>query len=240
MPNHQQLDNVTHKDLRIITTQHPDYDDSESYTNVFLSEFRTIQANYPIFLRKNTQTSQFEAVALFGFDEQENLFLDEQGWHANYIPLTIRRRPFLIGFQSVQDQGITRKDAVVHLDMDSPRISESEGEQVFLSQGGQSPFLQKISSILKRIHEGHDETDAFTLALLEHDLIESVSVKVTLKDGNPYELTHLYSVNEEKVAALTGPVLEAFHTKGYLLYIHMMLASVANLTTLIDKKNQRL
>lgn len=240
MPDHQQLDNITHKDLRIIISHHPDYGDNVSYTNVFVSEFRTVQAHYPIFLRKHTDSSQFEAVSLFGFAEQENLFLDAQGWHADYIPLTIRRRPFLIGFQNVQDQGMLKKEPVVHVDMDSPRVSNIEGEPVFLSQGGQSPLLQEVSSILKEIHLGHEQTNSFINTLLEHDLVESISVKVTLNDGKSHELTNLYSVNEEKVNALEGKLLQEFHTKGYVFLIHMMLASMANLTTLINKKNQLL
>ena len=240
MPNHQLLDNLSHNDLRVITEHKPEYGDIASYTNVFVSEFRDVQAHYPIFFRKNGETGQFEAIALFGFAEQENLYLDSDGWHAGYIPLTIQRRPFLIGFQNVNEGGIVTQQSVVHIDMDSPRISTTEGEAVFLPHGGQSPYLQRISSVLKTIEEGHQQTKMFIDTLLTNELIEPISIKVQLNNGSNNELGGLYTVNEEKVAELSGDALTSLHQQGYLQNIHMILASMSNMTSLIEKKNQGL
>lgn len=240
MPNHQLLDNLTHKDLRIITQHKPEYGDTASYTNVFVDELRDVQGQYPIFFRKNSDTAQFEVIALFGFAEQENLYLDNNGWHAGYIPLTIRRRPFLIGYQNVNTDGMVTQQPVVHVDMDSPRVSSTEGEVVFLEQGGQSPYLQEMSSVLKAIDEGHRQTKAFIDILLENDLIESVSIKVQLNNGSHNELGGLYTLNEEKIAELSGDRLTSLHQQGYLQNMHMVLASMSNMTALIEKKNQQL
>ena len=240
MPNHQLLDNLTHKDLRIITQHKPEYGDTASYTNVFVDELRDVQGQYPIFFRKNSDKAQFEVIALFGFAEQENLYLDNNGWHASYIPLTIRRRPFLIGYQNINTDGMATQQPVVHIDMDSPRVSSTEGEMVFLEQGGQSPYLQEISSVLKTIDEGYRQTKAFTDILLENDLIESVSIKVQLNNGSHNELGGLYTLNEEKIAELNGDKLTILHQQGYLQNMHMILASMSNMTALIEKKNQQL
>jgi hypothetical protein len=240
MPNHQLLDNVSHKDLRVITEHKPEYTDISSYTNVFVSELRDVQAHYPMFFRKSSETAQFEAIALFGFAEQENLYLDNKGWHAAYIPLTIQRRPFLIGYQNVNTDGVVSQQTVVHIDMDSPRISSTEGEAVFLAQGGQSPYLQEISSVLKTIDEGHLQTKTFIDVLLANELIESVDIKVELDNGSKNELGGLYTVNEEKVAGLSPEALNALHQQGYLQHIHMILASMSNMTSLIEKKNKQL
>ncbi|NCP64541.1 MAG: SapC family protein [Paraglaciecola sp.] len=238
MPNHQLLDNITHKDLHIICDRSPTLGDAVSYTNIFLAEFRHVQGDYPIFFHKHSETGQFEAISLFGFATGENLFLDDAGWHAAYIPLTIERRPFLIGFQ--RSPSAQEPQPVVHIDMESPRISYNQGEPVFLAQGGQSPFLQRISGILKTIHEGHGQTDAFIQCLLEHDLLEAVSIKVQLKDGSKHELNSLYTVHEERLAALSAEVVATLHQKAYLQGIYMVLASMANMPKLIELKNQRL
>jgi hypothetical protein len=240
MPNHQLLDNVTHKDLRVITKHKPEYGDIASYTNVFVSELRDVQAHYPVFFRKNSETAQFEAVALFGFAEQENLYLDDKGWHAAYIPLTIQRRPFLIGYQNVNTDGMLSQQTVVHIDMESPRISNTERELVFLKKGGQSPFLQGISSVLKTIDEGHRQTKTFIDLLLVNELIEPVDIKVQLDNGSKNDLGGLYTINEEKVAGMNGEALDSLHQHGYLQHIHMILASMSNMTALIEKKNQQL
>lgn len=237
MPNHQLLDNITHKNLKILTHHHPEFGDTSSYSRLFTSEFRHAQGDYPILLRKHSETGQFEAIALFGFAVEENLFLDQDGWHANYIPLAIQRRPFLIGFQP-NEQGQT--NAVVHVDMDSPRISYSEGEAVFLEQGGQSAYLQQINSVLNAIHQGDAQTKQFIDSLLEYELIELVSIKVKLNDGSNNELNSLYTINEEKLAGLSSEVVYSLYQKGYLQHIYMVMASMAAMSRLIELKNQQL
>lgn len=244
MPNHQLLDNVTHKDLKVIANMRPGLGDDVSFSNVFVSEFREVQGFYPIFFHKHSETGQFESIAMLGFGDSENLFLDDNGWQANYIPLSIQRRPFLIGFQNIQKDGVLTKDPVVFVDMDSPRISADDADTdalpVFLSQGGQSDYLQNINSVLQAIHQGHEQTKAFIDKLLELDLIESVNIKVTLKDNSQHELNSLYTIHEEKVAGLSGETLQQLHQLGYLQMIHMMEASMSNLSLLIEKKNSTL
>lgn len=240
MSNQQVLNNLDHQDLRVNSQLIAGLGDDISYTNVFVSEFRQVQGCYPIFFRKHTQTGQFEAISMFGFGPQENLYLTKDGWQTDYVPLSIKRRPFLIGFKNVQQDGVLQQEPVVYVDMDSPRIGDENGQRVFLEQGGQSEYLQQINSTLQAIHQGHEQTKAFIDALLEQELIEQVSIKVTLKDNSQNELNSLYTVNEEKVAALSGDVLQQLHHSGYLQMIHMMEASLSNLSTLIEMKNRTL
>lgn len=238
MPNHQQLDNVRHKDLRILAHHQPSFGENASYGHVYLSEFRYVQGEYPILFRKNAETAQFEAIALFGLAAEENLFMEENGWNACYVPLTVQRRPFLIGFQ--HDNQAEPKP-VVHVDMDSPRISKSdtEGEAVFLPQGGQSPYFQHINSVLSRIHMGHIENKIFIDTLLQHDLIESVAIKMELHDGSKLEFNNLYTINEEKLNGLPAETLHDLHKQGYVNLIYMVIASMATLSRLIDLKNKK-
>lgn len=74
MPNHQLLDNISHKDVHVITQNTSEFCDSSSYSHVFVSEFRDVQAHYPIFFQKNAQTGQFDAIALFGLAGEETCF----------------------------------------------------------------------------------------------------------------------------------------------------------------------
>ena len=240
MPNHQLLDNISHKDVHVITQHTTEFCDNSSYSQVFISEFRDVQAHYPIFFQKNAQTGQFQAIALFGLAGEENLFLSHAGWQANYLPLSIQRRPFLIGFQENTQDGVVTEEPVVHIDMDSPKISYNRGEAVFLPQGGQSPYLQNMSATLMAIHQGHQETQSFIETLQHHELIESVDIKVTLDDESNHAMNFLHTINEEKVALLTDQVIADFHRLGYLKAIHMILASMPNMSHLIELKNNLL
>ena len=80
MSNPVLLNNVAHKNLCVITTRGARYGDNVMLAVTFPSEFRNLQAHYPIVFRKGGDGISFEAVALFGFQEGENLFLGKDGW----------------------------------------------------------------------------------------------------------------------------------------------------------------
>ncbi len=240
MTNHVLLNNVDHKDLKVVTTRSAEYGDNLQCAITFFWEFRSIQAHYPIFFTKNAATGGFTAVAMFGFKDKENLFLSDKGWDANYVPLTIRREPFLIGFQQSEASGGVAKDPVIHLDMDSPRVGNGEGEAVFLPHGGISEYLEQTNSILNTINEGYPVHELFIKALVEHGLLESFALDIELNDGSQNRLMGFYTINEDALLELGGDVLGSLNEKGFLLPIYMALGSLSNIRDLIDRKNTSL
>ncbi|MFT5693228.1 MAG: hypothetical protein ACI92E_002565 [Oceanicoccus sp.] len=240
MTNYVLLNNVDHKDLKIINTRSAEYGDSVMFAMTFPFEFRNIQSCYPIFFQKNADTGQLYPIALFGFKDKENLFLNNDGWDASYIPLMIQRNPFLIGFQEAKDaQGVASKQRVVSIDMDNPRINETEGESVFLEHGGRSEFLEKMSDILEAVDNGHTNNKSFVDALLEYELIESFTMEVTLNDGTANQLVGFYTINEENLQNLDGDALGKLNSNGCLQPLFMIVASHSRIKTLINKKNRQ-
>lgn len=237
MTNHVLLNNVDHKDLRVITTRSAKYGDNVKGAMTFSWEFRNVQAHYPIFFSEDAGTGKFTSIAVFGFEDDENLFLDDEGWAAGYIPLTIECQPFMIGFQQSAESGESTMEPVVHVDMDSPRISNNEGERVFLPHGGTSEYLDRANSILNTINEGFEASQLFIAALLEHDLLESFTLDIELSDGSQNRLVGFHTINEEALAQLGGDVLGSLNEKGFLQPIYMAVASLSNIRTLIDKRN---
>lgn len=231
MTNHVLLNNIDHKDLRVITTRSAQYGDDVMYAVTFPSEFRNIQAHYPIVFRKNAQ-GQFEPIALMGFQDRQNLFLTSRGWDATYIPLTIERLPFLIGFSA-------DKQPLMHVDLDSPRISRTEGEPVFRGYGGNTEFLERMSSVLLAIHQGIAAVQPFVAALVEYELLESFVLDVQLANGSQNRLAGFYTISEERLLNLNGAVLERFNRAGYLQAIHMAIASLSQFRALIERMNKR-
>lgn len=240
MTNHALLDNVTHKDLRVIRdyARVPGYD--VNVARVFPSEFIQLQAEYPLFFIRNKEQGHFEPVAVLGFEEKENLFLDETGWNAGYVPLSIERQPFLIGFQQQVVDGVPTEAPVVHIDLDHPSVSETEGERVFLPHGGESPLLERVSSVLMTVHEGYEAAKSLSEMLVGLELIESMTLEAKLGDGSMQSLTGLYTINEDRLQGLNANALESLHRKGHLRDIYMMLASLPNVSRLIERKNRRL
>lgn len=232
------LDNVTHKDLKIIQQRGKERGDTMGYAAIVPWEFRQVASCYPIFFRKTNNTNQFEAVALFGFAVDENLVADEYGWGDNYIPLSIERIPFSIGY--TQDSATGQRQPVVHVDADHPRLSTSEGTAVFLDHGGNSEYLEQINSILAELINGVTVCQRFTDILQAEDLLEPFVLKVALDDGQHIELRGFYTINEMVLRDLGAEQLVRLHNQNFLELIYMSIASMGNLKKLIEKKNKLL
>lgn len=237
MTDHVLLNNVEHKDLRVITTRSAEYGDRVMSAPTFPDEFRSVQAHYPIFFAKSPDSGGFQPLAMLGFEQDENLFLTSEGWDATYVPLSIERQPFLIGFQQRTDAGGVTRQMVIHVDMDHPRISQEEGERVFLEHGGYTDYLNRMNDALFTIHEGYERNKGFVQALLDHDLLESFTLDVELNDGNKHRLAGFYTINEEKLGALDADVLAKLNSDGFLLPIYMVIASLSNIRELIRRRN---
>jgi len=227
------LDNVNHHDLKVVTDYSVEYGDNVNQVLTFPSEFADIQREYPIFFRKGAGNGEYQSVALLGLDRDENLFLDDRGWNAGYVPAVHARGPFLIGIQG--ESG----NPMIHVDLDNPRVNKSRGEAVFLPHGGNSPYLDRIGNILRLIHRGISvERDMFA-AFGTCGLIEPVKVEIKLNDNEQYTIDQYYTVSQEKLAALDGAQLEMLNRAGYLQLAFHVIASLGNVSRLIDMKNRR-
>jgi hypothetical protein len=237
MANFQLLNNVDHKDLKVITDRSAAFGDNVWYAVTFPAEFRNLQRHYPIFFVKNPDNGEFQSVAMFGVVEGENLFLDENGWNASYIPLNVVRQPFLIGFQEKDQNGGVRREPVVTVDMDNPRVNTEHGEAVFLEHGGNSEYLESVNSILHMLYEGMRRSKPFLDTLVELNLLESFVLDVQLDDGSEHRLAGFYTINEDVLRELDGEQLQMLNRKGYLEAIYMAIAAMTNIPALLEKKN---
>lgn len=240
MPRHEPLDNVTHKDLRIDRRLARGRGYDVQLARVFPVELGPLQAEYPLFLTRNADSGHFDLVVLLGLETSENLYLGEDEWLARTLPLSIERQPFLIGFQSAEQAGMSEQVPVVHVDMDHPAVSETVGEPVFLPHGGDSPLLERINTVLSTIHAGHQASEDFSRALVGLDLVESIELEIELNDGSRRSLKGLHTINEERLGRLDADSLGMLHQQGYLQHIYMMLASMPQLAVVIERKNRQL
>lgn len=238
MANNVLLNNVEHKDYRIITDRGAAYGDNIRGALLMPSEYRRVVNLYPIVFRKNPETARFETIALFGFEEKENLFLSEQGWMADYIPMSVERIPFMIGFNG--HQSTDESQAFIHLDVDHPKVSLTKGESIFLPHGGNSPFLEKVNDILSKLLLETEQLTEFSKVLTTMDLLEPFTLRVKITDNHGIEMKGFYTINEDKLNCLSGKDLERLQQQGYLNPIFMILASLENIRLLVNKKENLL
>lgn len=239
MPRHVLLNNVEHGNLRVVTRYAPEFGDDVHAVPVFPTEFGDVQREYPILFRKEADSGRFQCVALLGLEKGENLFLKDGEWNARYVPGIVARGPFLIGFQEQQVDGEMRKEPVIHIDMDDPRVSETNGEPVFLEHGGNTPYLQRIAGILRGIQDGMAVAGTMFSAFETCGLIEPVNIEVDVHDDVQYVLRGFHTVSEEKLARLDGDTLARLNRAGFLRGAFLMVQSLNNIGRLIELKRQR-
>lgn len=229
MTRHALLNNVEHRDLRIITRHGADVGEDIMSALTFPAEFRNVQSHYPIVFAK-WKEGNIVPLALFGFREKQNLFLQGNTWDALYIPMMVERVPFLIG------NGPNGK--VIHIDLDSPRVSRSEGDRVFLEHGGNTEYLDHVTRMMGTLDEGLAATAPFVEALLEHNLLESFVLDIEFRDGAQHRFAGFQTIQEERLAKLDAEALGKLHARGYLQAIFMVVASLSNFRTLIERANK--
>lgn len=239
MSNYVLLNQTEHAKLKVITDRSAELGDAVNFVMTFPFEFRNIQACYPIFFQKDPDKGIVYPVALLGFEQGENLFLDEAGWNASYVPLMIKRQPFLIGFQS-DPADATKRNAMVSIDVDNPRVNQEKGEALFLEHGGTSEFLQEATQSLELIHQAHQHSEKFVNKLIELELLESFTLDIALENGSENQLLGYYTINEEKLQGLDGEVFGALNDEGFLQPLFMIIASHACIRNLVDLKNKSL
>lgn len=230
------LDNVTHRQLRIHTERSARLGDARQSVLALPAEFRQLQAHFPIVFQLVDGDAGFQPVALFGLEEGQNLFLTDSGWDAPVVPMALQRDPFMIGRGA--DDGLQ-----LHIDLDSPRIVRPEegevGTALFMPHGGFSDYLDHVVQLMEHLHAQAQQLPVFIQALTRHQLLEPFVIDIETPGGEQARLTGLFTINEERLAALPGAALEALAREGHLLPIYMQIASLAQLPVLLERANRR-
>jgi hypothetical protein len=235
MSNHQILDLADHADLRIHVGPGEAFGDRVMACLAVPNEFRRLANDYPILFRFDPEQRNFSALALMGFEQNENLFLDGNSWHAAVKPLALAIQPFLVGRSRDPDA-----PAQVHIDLGHSRIAQNgEGVRLFDDVGQPTPYLEQAVAMLRELDEGHRASASFFAALDRYDLLEPFSLDVAGADGGEHRLVGYHLIDEEKLRALDPAALAELHTAGHLMPLFMALASLGNLAKLARRRAAR-
>jgi len=222
------LNTEAHKNVRIRARASARFGDGQRFVAAVIGEFALLAVHYPILLSKDAETGAFYAGAMLGFDDGENLFLDEAKGFDAYRPLNLQRAPF---FAAGDDLAI---------DLDSPRISETEGERLFDDDGGPTAYLQGIISAFRELKRGTELTTRFIETLLALKLVETVTLDLAFDDGTRRVTEGLYTIDQDALRALPDAGVVDLFRKGYLQLIYLMIASLKQVPVLARRKNLRL
>jgi hypothetical protein len=239
MTNKVLLNNIDHSGLRVIPRASEATGEGASQIPIFPTEFEELQREYPIVFRKDDQ-GEFQSVILTGLDRDENLFVSEGIWHARYVPAIEQRGPFSIALRDQEAGAQSQAEPMIYVDLDDPRISDKEGEPLFMPHGGNSPYLEHIAAMLRMLYQGLEVSKPMFAAFAELDLIEPITLEIQLNERQQYRLPNVYTIGATRFSQLEGAHLERLHRAGFLRAAYFVLSSLGNMSRLIDLKNQKL
>jgi len=238
MPN-RILNNIEHQSLTVDTRPLAEYGAHVNRVLALSAEFADLHKEFPILLQRNGKTGEIQAHAILGLDKDENLFIDDNRWHTNYVPAVVARGPFSIGLQRREQNGSEVVEPVIMVDEDNPRIKGDQGVDVFTGVGGEAAYLQNVKRVLQVIDTGLKMDKVLYSLLQEFDLLEPVKITISLDADTHYKFISYYTVTEEKIATLSGDALARFNALGLLGPIFFLLSSLGNFQQLIDLKRAR-
>ncbi|MBB1405197.1 SapC family protein [Pseudoalteromonas sp. SG44-5] len=202
-------------------------------SHIVAQEFAEVAQYYPIFFAKDSDTGQFQPVALFGLAVDENIYHDSGLWEKCYLPLKLQSTPFYLS------QDLDTQRPILAIDSNDARVNEQQGEALF-NNGKASPYLQQQSVILSELTQGFVLNSAFINELRAYNLLESVSLDIKYNNGQAQQLTGLYTINKEMLEKVPSEVQTQFQQQGYTALLSAAMASVSHVSTLIDIKNRLL
>lgn len=242
MANLTAVDYHTHKHLMINPSAAELHGAELNMIPVVVEEFNNLAVQYPIVLTKHGETGEFLFTALLGFEPHENLFWQDGQWQGVYLPLQIRRQPFFVG-----NANNGSDELVVCIDTNSPMVtdtqkasSDTEYQTLFDELGNESAYFKNTKQCLSHLIQGEIDNKTLLTALESLDLLQPLSVEITFINEQSTRLNGLYTINQEKLNAVSKEQVCQLHEQKLLQPIYTMVASIGQIYALIERKNTRL
>lgn len=222
------LNNEAHRFLKVDGRASAAYGDGQRLVQVMVTEFAHLVVHYPILFAKDSTTGQLYCAVMLGYDEGENLFLED--WRAGrcYRPLMLQRVPFCTHGRELA------------IDLDHPRVGVEAGEALFKGDGRPTDYLESVLQAFRYLWSGMRATKPFIARLIELKLIEPIELEVEFDDGSRRDGVGLYTIDEAALALLSDTAVVELHRRGYLRLIDFMIASRRQLSVLTSRKNRGL
>ena len=185
-------------------------------------EFPEACKHFPIVFAKVTEQLVLP-VALLGFRDLENLFVDASGqWLSEYVPAYVRRYPFVLG------KAGSGEELAVCIDESYPGFGADEGQPLFDEKGEPTDYLKGVLAFLQDYQAQLGRTDNFLKTLRELDLLRDVGANVDLPGGERISIGGLQMVDERKLQALPETQIVRLFRSGELAWVYSHLISISN------------
>lgn len=233
------IDSKAHKNLIINTDKCASHAEHLNLIPVVVAELDQVALQQAIVFVKNQETGAFTLSALMGFEQTENLFYQQNQWQGIYLPLQVQRQPFFVGdTQSNQSQySICINLDSTAIENDANLTDSNNLKSLFTTEGKDSDYFVQIKQCLGYLLQGELDNEKLIESLLSLDLMQTVSLEVTFCNGKKIALKGLYTIDKEKLAALSAEHIVKLHQQQLLPAIYTIIFSLGQIYPLIERKN---
>ena len=231
----EQLNNTSHRNIKIRTSRDVSDLKDQSILPLVLAEFPQAAIEFPICFIKNNQNDDIQTVALMGIESKENLFVvDDNKWDGAYMPARYTHRPFGL-VQNPNDQ----TNFGIAINVESNLVNEEEGVALFDAEGNESEFLTKQKEAMSAYLQQEQMTKAFTKELIDKDFLVQKQINVKVQDQQ-YDIDGVYIIDEKKIDALSDEDFLDLRKRGLLNPIFTHLISMRQMNNLIKRKSEKM
>ncbi len=233
MPNFQLLSAESHSDVTIDESKLPITFSKFHMINVEIKEAVQAANEFPLFFSRATNNQYWTISALCGLAPEENVFETQGSWLAHFTPLSLRTLPFTLNFEKSSSEPETL------IDLDSPSVTASSGEALFLSSKRPTAFLDNKQKLLAERVTSMKQTAVILNDVSEMGLIQPIDLIVEFSDGTKQRIGGLATVNEQRLQSLTADELAKLHQKGVLSVLFNILGSIFQVNRIIRLQNTK-
>jgi len=222
-----------HKDTKVKQIDNFNFAKEVNMASIMVHEFSRAASVYPIVFVEDKDKDMFKPVVLFGFDEGENLFVDEENkWKSSYIPAIIRRYPFALA--KTDDNG----RFTVCIDEESDFVNTDEGQALF-EKDEPAEVMERVKKYLAELQQMDAFTDEFCKFMGSKNMFTPLNMKIKV-DNEIKNISGAYIINEERLNALSDESYLEMRTKKFVPVIYSHLSSLSQIERLMGFKDEKL
>jgi hypothetical protein len=221
------LDRGRHAGLRLDRSKGYGFAALANAIPLALAEIETAAMHYPVVFAVGNQAMP---LAILGYRDNENLFLDAGGqWRERaYVPAYARAYPFILVQPSPESEQV-----LVAIDPSAACLSSSTGESLFGDDGAPGPVLNAAMALCNEYNTNLRETQHFVTALQEANLLVPQKAELEFVSGEHASLEGFQCVDAMRLRALPDATFLALRAANFLPAIYACQQSTRNWGSLV-------
>lgn len=202
------LEQTKHGDLKLTPSDYSHVAE-QHIVPVTLHEISRAATEYPIVFVKNSDTNEFQSVAMLGLKPGQNLSVKDGKWQGLYIPAVVRDYPLgLVLNPDVKDK------VWIGIREEAKEVSKTDGQPLFVD-GKETPLLETRKKALISHYEQDQATRGILGFLNEKGLLINQTLTVDVA-GEKRNINGLYVIDEAKLNELSDEAFLDLKKRGLL------------------------